>query len=119
MMLTELEKKRAAADVRALILASGQTGRLLRAEAGERLFGADEISFIEVCSLPLEQVPTPPSDLSGKIDATASVLPDADIRAEDRLDIGGQIFRIQTVKPERLFGALTHQTLELAALHGR
>jgi hypothetical protein len=64
-------------------------------------------------------VPTPPADLAGKIDATASVLPDADIRAEDRLEINGVMFRIQTVTPESLFGIVTHQRLELVRLHGR
>lgn len=119
MMLTESEKIQAAAEVRALILASGQTGKLLRAESGERLFGSDEAAFAQVCSLPLELVRTPPTDLAGKIDATASVLPDVDVRAEDRLEILGVMYRVQTVKPEFLFGAQTHQHLELAALHGR
>lgn len=119
MMLSEWEKNQAASVVQRLIRASGQTGRLLRAQAGERLFGSDEATFVEICTLPLELVPTPPADLVGKIDATASVLPGADVRAEDRLEIAGITYRVQTVKPESLFGIVTHQHLELVRLHGR
>ena len=119
MMLTEYEKTQAASVVQRLIRASGQTARLLRAQVGERLFGSDEVIFAEICTLPLELVLTPPADLSGKIDATASVLPGVDVRAEDRLEIGGVMFRVQIVKPEFLFGAQTHQALELVRIHGR
>lgn len=118
-MLTNYEKTQAASVVQRLIRASDQTGRLLRAQAGERLFGTDEAPFAEICILPLELMSTPPADLAGKIDATASVLPDADIRAEDRLEAGGQMYRVQTVTPESLFGVVTHQRLELVLLHGR
>jgi hypothetical protein len=118
-MLTDYEKTQAASVVQRLILASGQEGRLLRVLAGERLFGSDEAPFMEICTLPLELVPTPPTDLTGKIDATASVLPDADVRAEDRLEISNVMFRIQTVTQENLFGIVTHQRLELVRLHGR
>jgi hypothetical protein len=119
MMLTEREKIQAAAEVRSLILASGQTGILLRAEAGERLFGSDEVPFVEVCSFPLELVRTPPEDLSRSIDATASVLPELDARAEDRVEMSAASYRIQTVEEQRLFGVLTHKTLKLVLLHGR
>lgn len=119
MMLTEREKAEAAAEVRALILASGQTGRLLRAQAGERLFGTDEVPFAQVSTFPLELVRTPPEDLSRSIDATASVLPELDIRAEDRIEISGAPYRIQTIQEQRLFGVLTHKTLKLVLLHGR
>lgn len=119
MMLTEYEKAQASSVVQRLIRASGQTGRLLRAETGERLFGSDEVLFIEICTLPLELVRTPPEDLSRSIDATASVLPELDVRAEDRIEMGGTPYRIQTVDEQRLFGVLTHKTLKLVLLHGR
>jgi hypothetical protein len=119
MMLTEREKAEAAAEVQALILASGQTARLLRAQTGERLFGKDEVPFVEVCSFPLELVRTPPEDISRSIDAATSVLPDLDVHAEDRIEMGGTPYRIQTVEEQRLFGVLTHKTLKLVLLHGR
>jgi hypothetical protein len=118
-MLTAIEKAQAAADVRALILASGQTGRLLRSQPGERLFGSDEAAFGEVGQIPLELVRTPPEDIARSIDATASVLPEADVRAEDRIELGGTVYRIQTVEEQRLFGVLTHKALKLVLLHGR
>ena len=90
--------------VQRLIRASGITGSLLRAQSGERLFGSDEAQFAQVGTFPLELVPTPPADLAGKIDATAAVLPDIEILAEDRLEVGGQMYRVQTVTPENLFG---------------
>ena len=119
MMLTEREKTQAAAEVRALILASGQSGKLLRAETGERLFGSDEVPFVEICSFPLELVRTTPEDLSRSIDATASVLPELDARVEDRVVTGTLSYRIQTVEEQRLFGVLTHKTFKLVLLHGR
>lgn len=119
MMLSEWEKNQAASVVHRLIRASGRTGRLLRAQAGERLFGSDEAPFAQIGEFLLEFISTPPADLAGKIDATASVLPGEDVRAEDRLEIGGVTFRIQTVKPESLFGIVTHQHLELVKIHGR
>lgn len=119
MMLTEYEKTQAASVVHRLIRASGITGSLLRTQSGERLFGSDEAQFAQVGTFPLELVPTPPADLARKIDATAAVLPDIEIRAEDRLEVGGQMYRVQTVTPENLFGIVTHQHLELVRLHGR
>ena len=119
MMLSEWEKNQAASVVQRLIRSSGMAGRLLRAQAGERLFGSDEATFAQLGEFPLEFVSTPPADLTGKIDATASVLPGADVRAEDRLEIAGITYRVQTVKPESLFGIVTHQHIELVRLHGR
>ena len=118
-MLTDLEKSQAAADVRALILASGQTGRLLRAQPGERLFGSDEATFAEIGQFPLELVRTPPEDISRSIDATASVLPELDVRAEDRIEVNGTTYRVQTIEEQRLFGVLTHKSLKLVLLNGR
>ena len=73
-LLTDPEKIRAAEDVRALILSSGQEALLLRAVPGERLYGSDDASYAEVGTIPLEFVETPPEDLNNKIDAAASSL---------------------------------------------
>lgn len=58
-------------------------------------------------------------DLSRKIDATASVLPDADVLAEAKIRFGGVAYRVQSVQEERLFGTLTHKTLAPVRLHAR
>jgi len=117
-LLRDLEKIRAAEDVKELILASGQEAVLLRAVPGERLYGSDDASFAEVGTFPLEFVETPPEDLNNKIDAVACVLPGQDVQPEDRVQSGGDTFRVQTVEEERLFGVITHKVLKLVRLHG-
>ena len=117
-LLTEREKALAATDVRALILASGQEADLLRSEPGERLYGSDDASYTNVGSFPLEFVETPPEELRDRIDATACVLPDLDVRPEDRVLLNEVTFRVQTVEEKRLFGIVTHKVLKLVRLHG-
>lgn len=117
-ILTDLEKAAAAADVRALITASGQTAALLRKQTGENLYGSDEGEFTEVCTFDLEFTATPPADIAKRADALACVLPELDVRVEDRVHIQGRDFRVQTVSPQSLFGVVTHKALELVALHG-
>ena len=116
-LLSSAEQAQAAAQVWELILSSGQTGILLRKQEGENLYGTDESQFTEVCSFPLELNRTPPADLAKKIDATASVLPELDIRATDRVRSVGIEYRVQTVVDESLFGVVTHKTLELVRLN--
>lgn len=117
-LLSDHEKGLVAEDVKALILSSGQVATLLRAVPDERLYGSDDLSFAEVGSFPLEFIETPAEDLAQKIDATAGVLPDQDIRAEDRLEVGADKFRVQAVQEERCFGVVTHQVIKLVRLHG-
>ncbi len=117
-LLSDVEKATAAADVRELITSSGQTATLLRKQVGESLYGSDEGEFSEICSFPLELSETPPKDLAKQVDAVASVLPELDVRVEDRVRFDGRDFRVQTVSPQSLFGVLTHKVLELVVLHG-
>ena len=117
-LLSPIEQAEAGADVRALIVASGQTAILLRANTGEQLYGTDDVPHAPVGEpFPLEFIPTQAEDLAQKIDATACVLPDADIRPEDRLQVGAEIYRVQTVKEERLFGVVTHKVIRLVKHH--
>jgi hypothetical protein len=118
-LLTEAERTEAARQVRALILAAGQQATLVRAVAGgEGLYGTDDETFEEVGDFALELLPTPPEDLARSIDATAAVLPDFDVRPEDRVRCEAGEFRVQTVRDERLFGVVTHRVLELVRIHG-
>ena len=105
-------------EVRELIVASGQTAALLRKQTGENLYGSDEAAFAEVCTFALEFTATPPADLAKRADALASVLCELDVRVEDRVRFEGCDYRVQTVVPQSLFGALTHKVLELVRLHG-
>ncbi len=117
-LLSPNEKAEAGTDVRDLILASGQTAVLLRASDGERLYGTDDAPYAPVGDpFPLEFVPTPAEDLAQKIDATACVLPDSDVRPEDRIQVGAETYRMQTVKEERLFGVITHKVIKLVKHH--
>ena len=91
---------------------------LLRKQTSENLYGSDEGEFTEVCSFLLELSETPPKDLARQADALASVLPELDVRVEDRVRFEGRDFRVQTVAPQSLFGIVTHKVLELVTLHG-
>ena len=117
-LLSDVEKTTAAADVREIITSSSQTATLLRKQVGESLYGSDEGEFAEVCLFPLELSETPPVDIAKRADAAASVLPELDVRVEDRVRFDGRDFRVQTVAPQSLFGVLTHKVLELVRLHG-
>lgn len=117
-ILTDPEKASAAAEVRELIISSGQMAALLRKQVGENLYGSDEGEFPEVCTFQLELSETPPKDLAKQVDAAASVLPELDVRVEDRVRFQGRDFRVQTIAPQILFGVMTHKVLELVKLHG-
>ncbi len=117
-ILTDSEKAITAADVRELVTGSGQSAVLSRKQTGENLYGPDEETFEQVCTFALEFTATPPVDLAKRVDALASVLPELDVRVEDRVLFEGCDYRVQTVAPQSLFGALTHKVLELVRLHG-
>jgi len=117
-LLTANEKAETDADVRELILASAQTAVLLRASDGERLYGTDDAPCAPVGEpFPLEFIPMPAEDLTQKIDATACVLPDEDVRPEDRLQVGTEVSRVQAVKEKWLFGTTTHRVSRLVRHH--
>jgi len=118
-LVSDSERAQAVADVRAIILAAGQEVSVSRPVPGERLYGADEAEYAAVGVLPVECVPTPPEELAQKIDGTAHALPEADVQPQDRLVLDGVIYRVQAIREERWFGAVTHQVLSLVRLHGR
>lgn len=101
-----------------MIISSGQTAVLSRKQQGENLYGSDEGEFAEVCTFPLEFTETPLVDVAKRADALASVLPELDVRVEDRVHLQGRDYRVQTIAPQSLFGVLTHKVVELVALHG-
>ena len=119
MLLTDKEKAAAVNDVAELISASGLTATVQRISSGERLYGSDDETYSDVAAIPVELNETPPVELSGKIDALAYVLMDADIRCEDRFKVGEVVYKIQTIEEERFFGVVTHKSLQLVKLHGR
>lgn len=116
-LLTDSEKAQSAADVRDMILASGQQAALSRCDPSEKLFGHADETFVQIGTFPVELNRTPPVDLPGDIDAVASAFPEADVRTQDRLELDGQTYRVQTVVEEQLFGAVTHKALRLVKVH--
>jgi hypothetical protein len=85
MLLSEKERAGAVADVAQLILSSRQTVTVQRIVPGERLYGSDDESYSDIAEIPLELNETPPEELSDKIDAVASVLPNADVSGEEKI----------------------------------
>ncbi len=115
-LLNDRDKAAAAGGVREMIESSGQTAVLLRRIDGENLYGGDGADYLPVepqVAFPVEFIATPPEDLSNNIDATACVLPEADIRVQDRLQVGETQYRIQTMVEQSLFGVVTHKVLKL------
>lgn len=118
-LLTAQEKAEAVAEVGRLIHSSEQTALIQRVSPGERLYGTEDESFVTLAEIPIELTETPPEDLGNNIDASCSVLPGADIFTEDRLVIGGETYRIQSVEDEHFFGTITHKSLKMVKIHGR
>jgi hypothetical protein len=83
------------------------------------LYGSDDQSYQDIGTIPLEIDEDPPIELNGKIDATGSVLPDADVIADDRLKLRSRVYRVQAVHEQYLFGVMTHKFLQLVFLHER
>jgi hypothetical protein len=119
MLLNERERAQAVADVARLIQGSGQRAVVQRMVPGEQLYSSDDSTYSDIGEIPLELDETPPEELTGKIDAIADVLPDADVIGEDRLVTGSGTYKIQSVEPANFFGAVTHKILQLVKLHGR
>ncbi|CAM2066722.1 hypothetical protein SCOR_15185 [Sulfidibacter corallicola] len=114
-VLTEVEKASVARDVRDLIEGSGQRATLLRV-TGAKLYGSDDQATEPIGEIPIELVETPSVNLSDNVDATGHVLPEADVRPTDRIRLAGATYRVQTVKPQNLFGVITHQVVTLIHL---
>ena len=128
-LLTTAEKASVLADVRELILAAGQKGRrFVPPASGERLYGSDEQEYTDAGEFAYEFVPTPQETLKAMgADAVISVLPDQGIEPNDRVTFEGSgathlglnMFRVLTVVEERLFGLVTHKTVQLVKHHER
>ena len=127
-ILTEAEKAAIVADVRAMILAAEQKGhRLVPPAPGEKLYGSDEQEYTDAGEFAYEFVPKPQETLKAMgADAVISVLPEQGIGVGDRVTFEGSgaahlgvtLFRVITVVEERLFGLVTHKTVQLVKHHG-
>ena len=114
--MNERQRRQAAEDVVWMIRQSGQTATIFRPQvAGEdSFFGPREASEIEIGSIPVEVKDLPPADLAEiGADVVASVLPDSGVLEQDFLRIGATRYRVTEVKPQNLFGQITHLDLHL------
>jgi len=114
--MNERQRRQAAEDVAWMIRQSGQTATIFRPQvAGEdSFFGPREASEIEIGSIPVEVKDLAPKDLTEiGADAVASVLPDSGILEQDFLCLGATRYRVTEVKPQNLFGRITHLDLHL------
>ena len=119
MLLHPYEQQQAAQAIRALIVASGIMATVLRSAPGENLYGNEDATYTPIGTIPIELMPMPPDKLTSTIDATASVLPEADVHPEDHLHIASVTYRIQTLAPVHCFGVITHQSIQLVKHYGR
>ncbi len=117
-LLTENEKAQSARDVRQLILAADTEAAVTRCVPGENLFGHEDETFAPIGTIAIELNRTPPPQLQATVDAVASILPEVDVKEEDRLEVPGEAYRVQTIVEESLFGIVTHRTLQLVRIHG-
>jgi hypothetical protein len=114
--LVEKQTAQAMRDVAQMIRLSGQTARLFRpGTAGTGSFyGPHETTETEVAVIPIEMKALSPQDLAEiGSDAVASALPDCGIKEQDFLRIDSTRYRVTEVKPQNLFGAITHLDLHL------
>lgn len=110
------QTRQAAGDVAWLIRQAGTTARVTRptpAGAGS-FFGPHEAGETAVGEIPIEVNDLAPKDLAELgCDAVASVLPDAGVVENDFVAVAGVHYRVSEVKPQSLFGTVTHVDLHL------
>ena len=114
--MIERQRRQAKRDVEWMIRKSGLTANVTRpAIAGEgSFFGPHVASETVVASIPIELKDLAPKDLAEiGADAVASVLPDCGIEEQDLVDVKGIRYRATNVKPQDLFGEVTHFDLHL------
>lgn len=110
------QRRQAAGDVAWLIRQSGRTATLIRPQtaAGDSFFGPRETGENDLGGIPVEVKDLSPADLTEiGADAVASVLPESGVQEQDFLVFGGQRYRVTEVKPQNLFGVVTHLDLHL------
>ncbi len=114
--MNDRQRRQAAADVAWMIRQSGQIATIFRPQVSEvdSFFGPREASEIEIGSIPVEVKDLAPKDLAELgADAVASVLPECRVLEQDFLMIGTKRYRVTEIKPQNLFGVVTHLDLHL------
>jgi hypothetical protein len=110
------QTRQAAGDVAWLIRQAGSTALVTRpTPAGTgTFFGAHESGETAVGEISVEVNDVAPKDLAELgCDAVASVLPDSGVQENDFMAVAGVRYRVSEVKPQNLFGTVTHLDLHL------
>lgn len=108
-LVTASEHASAVADVALLLEASGLVGELhRRSEAAKSRYGEEESEYQDTeVRFAFEWRPKPRETIGENAhDAEIHVLPGLDLREEDRVGLGGATYKVLSVVPENLFGAM-------------
>ena len=114
--MIERQRQQAKRDVEWMIRKSGLTATVTRPSIASEgsFFGSHAASETVVASIPIEIKDLPPKDLAEiGADAVASVLPDCGIEEQDFVEVQDIRYRATNVKPQNLFGEVTHLDLHL------
>ena len=118
--MNDRQRAQAKRDVAWLVQLSGVNATVVRPGSVGRgsFFGRRDSNETTLGPIPLGIRSLPPETLAEiGADAVASVLPGADVREGDWLDVEGENssvrYRVTEVNPQNLFGAVTHVDLHL------
>ena len=124
--MNDRQREQARRDVEWLVKLSGAVATVVRpgSVGAGSFFGRRDVSSNTLGSIPIGIRSLPPETLAEiGADAAASVLPGADVREGDWLDVDGVgggdgdganvRYRVTEVRPQNLFGAVTHVDLHL------
>ena len=118
--MNDRQRAQAKRDVAWLVELSGVHATVVRpgSVGGGSFFGRRDSNETTLDPIPIGIRSLPPETLAEiGADAVASVLPGADVREGDWLDVDGENssvrYRVTEVNPQNLFGAVTHVDLHL------
>lgn len=118
-LLTQKEGQDAVNTIGEMVAAHGETATRLVPPASPSPYGGDEGPFTPAGQFPVERVQTPQIVLDRNgADAMFSIPPDVVLEEGDRLEVAGVLYRVLSVVPKNLFGAVTHQVVETSLVHG-
>lgn len=123
MIISDAERAQVLSDAREMILAAArQQAVLSRVTANtSSVYANDDRAYTVRGTIAVMMTPDPPDTLSSRgaeIDATVTVLPEADVRPQDRMTYNGVTYRVQSVHDVDWFGLTVSRVLHLVTLHG-
>ena len=107
-------------NVRELIMTSGETGtRFTPDPNAENLYGKNDVPYLggEIIHLELQIIPVETLTKMGA-DAVIDVLPEQELKPQDRIEIDGAKYKVLNIEEQNCFGVLSHKTVKLVKHHG-